>query len=611
MTSFNPINTLISFFSLSILLFLVACQDKHIANQGRSRTEAEIAQLLDKVPPNQPDTYIKTIQDSAANEWEIQKMCYYVLNGGWRQSPDDYKKVATKIDSLFGKSNDTIHLYVLGYSGQNFFRMGQQDTGFSVMKTCLELAEQYKDSALLCFAYQNMGDAYMMKSKNEQSIEMLYKALDFMPRSWVQSVPDLMVRLANNYTRQHNFVQAKVSMYKGFSLTEQYKDSARMYLYATQLASTYADMEQGDSTLWAAQKAYTIAQKLKDSSHIATIYYYLAAGYRIKKDYTQSLNYAQQALTLCNPQDWVLLHQIKRNIADSYWLMGDLDKAKTLYNEIVEEDKKKMGKRVNLAICDSLVVLNLTRMGEKELASNFRRVRASIDSTFSAERVSIREDMHVRYETAEKENKIKTLALEKRGLQVQALVITLVLLIGGFIAVWIIYRNRQKNLLLLNQNALLKANQQLHLQELAANQQQLSDFKAHILDKNKVIQEMQVKLDDRMKNADTISEEEYEKNKSALSDLKILTERDWKTYLEHFENVYPDVITKVKEKYPSLSQGELRLIILQYMDFNRKEIVDILGISSESVRKNQYRLRKKLGLGEGEDLADFIQELKK
>jgi DNA-binding CsgD family transcriptional regulator len=70
--------------------------------------------------------------------------------------------------------------------------------------------------------------------------------------------------------------------------------------------------------------------------------------------------------------------------------------------------------------------------------------------------------------------------------------------------------------------------------------------------------------------------------------------------------VHKNFFTKLKENHPELSSSELKLAALVRLNLNLKESATILGISPESVKTSRHRLRKKLNLGEEQNLADYL-----
>ena len=66
---------------------------------------------------------------------------------------------------------------------------------------------------------------------------------------------------------------------------------------------------------------------------------------------------------------------------------------------------------------------------------------------------------------------------------------------------------------------------------------------------------------------------------------------------------------KLKMKYPKLTKGDMELVSFILLGLKRKEIALIRNISFEAVKKNIYRLRKKLELKPNESLEAFITSL--
>jgi len=66
---------------------------------------------------------------------------------------------------------------------------------------------------------------------------------------------------------------------------------------------------------------------------------------------------------------------------------------------------------------------------------------------------------------------------------------------------------------------------------------------------------------------------------------------------------------RLKEKHPDISQTEARFCTLLYLNLDTKEMARILSISLDGVRKSRHRLRKKLNIGTGGDLTNYLQSI--
>ncbi len=82
--------------------------------------------------------------------------------------------------------------------------------------------------------------------------------------------------------------------------------------------------------------------------------------------------------------------------------------------------------------------------------------------------------------------------------------------------------------------------------------------------------------------------------------------KDQQKFHELIEDVNEEFISRLKSKYPELTNNEIRLISLIKLNLSSKEIASLSNISSKSVDVSRYRLRKKLGLEKGTSLKSLI-----
>src|SRR5262249_32036149 len=129
-------------------------------------------------------------------------------------------------------------------------------------------------------------------------------------------------------------------------------------------------------------------------------------------------------------------------------------------------------------------------------------------------------------------------------------------------------------------------------------------FTQRILDKNKIIAELEKKI--RSNPLFNQSTEVARKNLAAISDMRILTHDDWEKFQSNINKVYPGLINRICDSFPLITDAELRMFLLIKLSVKNKDVSEILGISPDSVRKTRFRLKKKLNLAEQDDLDDFI-----
>ncbi len=91
-----------------------------------------------------------------------------------------------------------------------------------------------------------------------------------------------------------------------------------------------------------------------------------------------------------------------------------------------------------------------------------------------------------------------------------------------------------------------------------------------------------------------------------LIDTNISSEQDWQLFEANFNKVHEQFLKHLIEKYPDLSQGDLKLAAYLRMNLSTKEIAQLLNITQRSVELKRYRLRKKMNLDGVINLSEYM-----
>lgn len=83
---------------------------------------------------------------------------------------------------------------------------------------------------------------------------------------------------------------------------------------------------------------------------------------------------------------------------------------------------------------------------------------------------------------------------------------------------------------------------------------------------------------------------------------------EWENAINNLKLSQQGFFKALKEKYPELTPNDLRLCSYLRMNFNTKEIAQMLNISTRGVEISRHRLRKKLKLQHDENLVEFLME---
>lgn len=85
-------------------------------------------------------------------------------------------------------------------------------------------------------------------------------------------------------------------------------------------------------------------------------------------------------------------------------------------------------------------------------------------------------------------------------------------------------------------------------------------------------------------------------------------DKGWEQFEENFNVVYDDFMVNLMREFPNLKKADRKLCAYLKMGLSSKEMASLLNMPVRSIETARYRLRKKLNLEQGENLADFIQK---
>lgn len=182
---------------------------------------------------------------------------------------------------------------------------------------------------------------------------------------------------------------------------------------------------------------------------------------------------------------------------------------------------------------------------------------------------------------------IETVLADRESSKLNSAII-IALLICSAISV-IFYLNRQRK-----QQQIIFETQVLSVKE------EIKQYSEDISDKSLQLEQFQKKQ----------NEQDYQETINRLSDYTILTDKDWDSFKQLFETVYPAFFLKLNAQIPGITSAEQRLAAFIKLYLNNKKIASILGISVDSVYKTRQRLKQRINTTHHDDNIDeFIAGL--
>lgn len=145
-------------------------------------------------------------------------------------------------------------------------------------------------------------------------------------------------------------------------------------------------------------------------------------------------------------------------------------------------------------------------------------------------------------------------------------------------------------------------------EQIEVKTKELSTHALHVIQKNQLLEQLR-------HNLEALVQDEKRDQKKQLKQLLSLISQNfnndthWEEFRNTFEQVHQSFFEQLRKVCSELSASELRLISLLKMNMNSADIATMLGISTDSLRVARYRLRKKLNLEQGGNLAAFLQNI--
>ncbi len=135
----------------------------------------------------------------------------------------------------------------------------------------------------------------------------------------------------------------------------------------------------------------------------------------------------------------------------------------------------------------------------------------------------------------------------------------------------------------------VKTKKKIKETELENAQHELDVISKNLVEKSNILEQMKeemAQLSDEAKKSQYLEK---------LSTYSILKDEDWHEFKQIFERVYPNFINELKVAYEDITPAEIRLLVLEKLNFSQDAMANNLGVSKQAIYQTKYRLRKKYG----------------
>jgi len=503
---------------------------------------------------------------------------YANINFNFSKYVETIKILQNAIDSC-NFSNDSLHLGIMiNLQGVAFGELSQNATAIRYFKKARNIFKQVGYNYGIFETLNNIGLIYYYNEDYERAkkyfLDIIKKYKNIFKENEISSA---YLNIGNIYVREKQYKKGE-DFYNMIIKNKEIKDQERdLYCLAlnglSKLYITLGDINKAYNTIIKTKNIKNIPPKLKQVISVEIMADILLEMDSINKAnnlYTYALRYA----------DKLDLTELKVEL---------LKKQAKIYNQT--NKYKKSYKLLNEAIdlMDSLKLLEV--VNNSKLQEEF--------FLYEQEKKNLIKEKN-KIQIQKQEAKIK---LNKQRMW---LIIFIITFISLSILIIIVIKNHKTKIKHIKEANKLKLDYQ---KEVASKLETEVNYKIEqFTEVALILSNQNIFLKDIKDNLDKIKNKDY----SQITDIKvrlaniIKVNEEKEIFYNAIENVNKQIINDLKEKYPIITDNDIRLICLSKLNMSNKDVSNLIGTSVRNIEMARYRLKKKLNLGKDENIEDLI-----
>lgn len=505
------------------------------------------------------------------------------------QYPDSaYRLLKTRLDQAVNQQDELAQSDYLQQIGTLLYHQGSYVQAIDYLLQAQKIVRNARHEQRLASNHNELGTVYYYNEQPERALAQFKEALTYYQQHRnAKGLAQTYANIGHIYEKRQDLKKAyqyqKLALRHGLIAN----DTASLTKIYENLGSIFEDEARYDSAYVYYHKALILTQQTDDQIGQIEIINNVGDVYRKTGRYKQGLAFSRQALQLAQQKgERYQLSAALRDIAKAYRLLNQPDSA---YKYI----------ELSRGLTDEIYA-----------AENNRQITL-LQSLFDVEH---------------KDSEIAQLNARKQIDLIIIIASCVVLVLLGSLAFVVISRqrlkiqneqaiNQQNQQIFSTQNNLMRAqlkNKQLEEEnlksQLALKSKELTSHTLQIIQKNQVLEAIKDDLAIILKDD---KRDQKKQLRQLLEKIGQSFDRDkyWDDFRRIFDQVHPYFFEQLAHQFPDLTPTDLRLIALLKMSINSADMAVLLGISSDSLRVSRYRLRKKMGLPEGESLSTYINSI--
>jgi tetratricopeptide (TPR) repeat protein len=503
--------------------------------------------------------------------------------------------------------------------------INEPDSSYFLAIKALELSKEIDDKILLARIHHLLGKLLFFKGIYSESARNLLLAEEIFVKE------EIIPLLIDNYNFRGKVayktqkIEDAVKLHqKAYDISLSSKDEIRQAVSIGLIGFVHEKKQDYQSALNFQWRALSIFRKLEKEALSSEINENLGSIYEDLEIFDSASYYFQRAFSLnIESGDSLNMISIINNLGDVYRKRGQIEKGLEITKEALA-----LSRILNQPYEESSALRDLAKsyheLRDFQKAYNYldssRAVYQEIYNKETATQMALMDEL---FQMKLKDQQISELEqLKVFDSKIRIFFMVLMLLLIG--SAWLIIskkniKSKVERQLMENEKEIILTQQKLmeielhNIQlrdetlskELESNAKSLTAQTLHVIDKNKMLEAIRQRLQDSL-DKDIREQKKNIRNLIKMIDFNFVHDTDWDDFRKNFEKVHEDFFQKLNQHAIGLTPSELRLASLMRMNLSSKDISSSLNISPDSLRISRYRLRKKLAIGKGESLQQFI-----
>lgn len=480
----------------------------------------------------------------------------------------DYPKALEYLEHALAVFRDTNtpngEIQVLQCMGRLYCNTGDSEKALHVLLHSLSMQEAERDNSHIPRTHVYIGNVYFALGDYTEALHYQLQALHrYEALNDRQGVSTALSNIGNVYNHLQEYESALAHYQKALVYKQQLRERPEEALLLNNMGNVYSQLQQYESAHTCLAESLELFEIGNDPSGIAAALTNTGRVYLQEKHYDKACHCFQKALAIMRSIGE------KREEVECLLALGHLSLVVDHIPQAIQWLEEALALATNIAAKSQLWQIHQSLAHTYEQAGNAEKALLHHRAFYQVKEQLFNEESNKRMRVLQLRYKVEE---TKKEAEVQ--------------------RMRREQL----------------EQEMEIKNRELTATTMLLAQKNKILQELYLQVQGLRRAS---GKEQTEKIQSLLLLLEEqLGERHiWDVFEQHFTQVHSSFYENLLQLCSSLSPTELKVCALIKLNLSMKESAALLAVTDMTVKKHRYNIRKKLSLGEGESLTNFLAVL--